>query len=338
MLQETITKALKQINTVEVFLQWMDILYHSHEPDTEKKRALDILDFPRGELQEEHLFRHNSVISRLYNIFENFVEASLTIWITRIPRYYKFEQLAEGLQNKYRDKLSIIIRNIDRRQFRHLDIESVLEKYLNSIRGNDNWSFVNEALVYHEQNLRRSEIEGLFNSTGFKNFWTRLENNKNIKALEDFLGERVALDKKLEDFVGYRNDSAHSIPDEILGSNKLREWIEFIKLICRAIEEVVSHEILKHELRINPSIKIGNVIERYHDNKYVCLFNNRCWLRKGQTLVFLTDSKYVKTKVESLQLNSISMDGGVWVPYDGVEVGIKIGDKVSKKSIVVSLQ
>ena len=116
----------------------------------------------------------------------------------------------------------------------------------------------------------------------------------------------------------------------------MRDWVNFIKALCHAIEEVVNHKIILLESLINPSIVIGKVQERYSNNVIVGVFD-RCWLEKGQRLIFITETKYVKTNILSLKLNSIDMSG-IWVHTSGIEVGIKTDIKVGKKSKIIAIQ
>jgi len=259
MLQKLICKVEKKAKTIDVFLDWYEIL-DSEDADAERK--INDLGIKRSPVKEEHAFRQCAVITHLYSTYETFVEDALAFWLSKMPLY--FQSVPDGLKNKYRLGISKIIRDIDRRQYRHLELSDVLTKFLKSVNPNREWSFVTDALTMHENNLRRAELEGLFNTATYDSFWHDLENSPKVKKFLSDIDK--SLEDHLDDFVNYRNEAAHGSPDELISLGALRDWIEFVMIVCKSIADIITLKILHLERERNPDCILGEVIHKYSGN------------------------------------------------------------------------
>lgn len=336
-LQKHIHKVEEKAKTIDAFLDWCEIL---DSADAEAKRKINELGIRRSPIREEHAFRQCAVITQLYSTYETFVEAALAFWLSKMPLY--FQSVPDGLKNKYRLGISKIIRDIDRRQYRHLELSDVLTKFLKSVNPDSEWSFVTDALTMHENNLRRTELEGLFNTATYDSFWHDLENNLShiYKSLENHL----------EDFVNYRNEAAHGSPDELISLGALRDWIEFVVIVCKSIADIITLKILHLEKEKHPDCILGEVIHKYSGNISIvkCV---RGSLYIGQQIFFVKEKSYVSTEVLSLQLDEIDISrievknesevGGRTKGEvkkeskrikSGAEVGIRTKDEVKRES------
>ena len=291
--------------------------------------------YPDVHVQDDRIFRHCSVVSHLYAVYEDFVHNSLQLWLARMPRYYRFSHLDESLQNAYRSGMATLIRDIGKRQFRHLSLLHLLERYTICIRDDQPWQFVPEALTLHEINLRRSELERMFTVVGFHEFWHLLEGNRYLKLYMENADDLDRVETLLDYFVTYRNEASHGIPDEILGSDSLRQWISFTTAICEAIAEIITIKTLSFEKALNPSCVIGHVSEKYGDNIVVAKCS-RCELYVGQQLYFLKPSSVTHAIIESLQLDDKNVID-IKVQNDEVEVGMRMSSDVRKRAEILDI-
>jgi hypothetical protein len=86
-------------------------------------------------LVEEKVFRHCSIVTQLYSIYESFSEAVISTWLTRLPRYKSFLDLSPAFRNAYRSGIANIIQHSEKRRYRHLNLVDVLSKYHTSLQG-----------------------------------------------------------------------------------------------------------------------------------------------------------------------------------------------------------
>ena len=290
-------------------------------------------NFPHIQLQDDRIFRHCAVVTHLYGIYEEFVRDSLRYWLIRMPKYSRYSQLEDSLKNAYRNGIAKVIRDIDKRQFSHLVLLDLVERYLGCLKDNQPWQFVDEALIIHEINLRRNELERLFTTAGINNFWGLLQNSDHIKNYIEHIGSEMTLETSLEEFVTYRNDASHGVPDEIKGSDSLRQWVKFTDAICEGIAEAITIKILEAEKIFDPSCVIGQVVEKYRNNIIVAKCN-KCNLKVGQPLYFLKQHFAAMAIINSLQLNDQDQNE-VIIGDDEIEVGIRTSCEVKRGSEVI---
>ncbi len=286
-------------------------------------------------LREEKIFRHCAIVNQLYSIYEAFSEAVLGVWLTRLPRYKVFQDLPNSFRNAYRCGIAKIVQDSEKRKYRHIELIDVLTKYLSSLRGESPWEFVGEALTAHERNLRRSELEHLFHSAGLEGVWASLERNPSLFNFTVEGDANKTLEQMILDLVTYRNDASHGTPDEILGADTLREWIDFVKAFCEALGAFVMHRIVREEALSSPEKIYGEVTETFHNN--VAIIKCNCGnIAVGDYLFFLRESDCIRARIESIQLNDINHNS-VEVNHEGLEVGIKTSVKVPRAARVLKV-
>jgi hypothetical protein len=286
-------------------------------------------------LKEERTFRHCAVMTQVYNIYETFVEASLSVWLTRVPRYQNLTDLPESLRNAYRHGMAGILQNIAGRKYRHLSIIDVLEKYLGSLKGNSPWEIVNEALTSHDQNLRREQFEQMFHLGGLQGIWAEIERNPQIAALTTQADPGKSLEQTILELVTYRNEASHGTPDDLLGLDLLKEWVRFINVFCKALADSIVHRIVQAEATFRPESVLGAITETFSHNVSVATCD-RGTITVGDELYFLREADCTLAVIESLQLNDIDQQQ-IDIDRPAVEIGLRTSAKVHLKSRLVKL-
>jgi len=286
-------------------------------------------------LRQEKIFRHCAVITQLYAIYEAFCEEVLAYWLARLPDYQTFPNLAHAFRNAYRYGIAKLIKGVETRRYRHLNITDVVKKYLISLEGQSSWEFVTEALTLHERNLRREEIERMFHSAGLSGLWAWLERDSEVANLTVNGSSNKTLEQTILDLVTYRNDASHGSPDEILGIDTLREWTAFVVAFCNALAAFITHQIVNQEFLHKPESVYGVVTETFRDNILVATCN-RGWFCVGSKLYFFRETGCVYARIESLQVNDQDRTE-VYIDHEGFELGIRTSEKVPRNSSIVSV-
>ncbi len=286
--------------------------------------------------REDHIFRHSAVMTQLYNIYESFSESVLSLWLSRLPRYGLFPDLSEQFRNAYRSGIARIIKNIDKRQYRHLSLVDILTVYLNSLQGNASWELVNDALTSHDANLRRSQFDSMFSSVGLDNIWHLLETNPIIATHLAETDAHESLEQMLLNLVNFRNDASHGTPDEILGLDTLTEWIWFVRTFCNALVDVVTHRIVSAEAEHRPLSVLGVVTDTFSNNVLVATCQ-RGPFRVGDNIYFLRDADCKLASIESLQMNGIDKEE-VQIDGNSVEVGFRTSIKIHRNARLVRIE
>jgi len=328
----------KRIAAIEDFLRLYDFKEKAvGVTDASLQSILSAASIKPGLTLEDRAFRHCSVITNLYAIYEHFVTTALSLWLSRIPRYYRFSGLPDSLKNKYRTGISRLIRDIQRRQFGHLSLDSVIENYHKNLKDETPWHFVHEALTIHEANLRHSEINELFGASGIINFWQHIEADPEVKSQADLIDSQISAERHLSDFINYRNDASHGVMvDELLGQQPLSGWISFIKAICLAMNRALTINVLMQEKKYVPNCVVGCVSEKFSNNIVVAKLKAQQRIRSGDLLFFLKPRSYVFAEVLSIQVDNVAQTDIVSLA-DGFEVGLQISQEVQEDADVISL-
>jgi hypothetical protein len=321
---------------LENFLRVYDALDDvSLDPTSPIYTELSSKGIVQTDLIEDRVFRHCAVIIQLYGLYEWFAESMVSFWLLRLPRYQKLTDLPESFKNAYRYGIGRIVQNIDHRRYRHLSLPDVLEKYLTSMQGASRWELVNDALTFHDANLRMNEFTAMFACVELDGVWHEIERSAQIAAFKSANDLDESLESLILDLVTFRNEASHGTPDEILGSNALRTWISFIEVFCIALAGVITRRVVVSEISHRPDSVLGVVTETFGNNILVAICD-RGSIKVGDNIYFLRDTDCVQATVESLQLNDIDQSE-VTIHQAGLEVGLRTSKKIHKRAQLISL-
>lgn len=287
------------------------------------------------DLKEEKIFRHCAIVTQLYSLYETFAESVLSIWLSRLPSYYIFNNLPYKFRNTYRFGIGRMIQDIEKWRYRHLSLSEILDKYMNSLQGSSKWELITDAITYHRENLRRNELESMFNSAGLESFWRSLETNTDLQSFIVESDFEKNLEQLILDLVNYRNEASHGTPDDLLGSNTLRTWIQFVKILCNAIVHVVTHQIILSETEFKPQCVLGEVIKTYSGNIFIAKCE-RGILKVGDNIYFVRESECTLAEIQSLQLNGVDHQE-IRIDQNGMEIGICTSKRIRRRALLVKI-
>lgn len=284
----------------------------------------------------ERVFRHCVTITHLYALYEAFCEAAVAFWLSRLPRYKIFPSLSQTFRNAYRFGIAQIIKDADKRRYRHLAVDDVLQKYLDSLKGKTEWLFVADALTTHDTNLRRSEFEKMMHSVGLDGAWSHLQNNTQLINLTVNGPSNKSLEQWLLDLVTYRNDASHGAPEDIFGMAALREWVAFVGAFCAALAQFVTYRLVQEEATYKPESVYGIVTKTYQ-NSIAVVTCDHGQLHVGDRMFFLRPTKCVPAEILSLQINNVPVNE-VTISRAGFEVGIRTSVTIPRHSQMLRIQ
>ena len=259
-------------------------------------------------LSEWRVLEHCAVITRLYSIFEGFIDASLTDLISYFPTISNFSGFSEKFRNHYRDCIGAIINKIEHRQYRSLSLKQVIQDYLNALNNEKRYSLLPHALLRRERNLKPNILHNLFNSLGISDVRSWITNHRHIKYyFKKIRGSNETFESELTSFVEYRNDASHGTPSDVLGTGELKLYCEFIKAICKTVEELLNHWLITKYVEIGKMKSIGTVTKEYSNN--IAIVNVVKGKLKKNTTIVLRGSQYCyDTEILEIQINDEPKD------------------------------
>lgn len=336
MFDSLLDRVVERVETLERFLSlcetWDDVATTDRGLLALEMRRRKI---PKPNHAEERIFRHCTVVTQLYSVYESFCEDLLAAWLAKLPSHKLYIELSEPFRNAYRSGIGRLIQDLSKRRYAHLQEADVLAKYHACLAGDSDWEFVSEALTNHETNLRRESLEQMFSSVDLKDLWKRLEESPEIERVKEEENLNQSLEQLLSNFVNYRNEAAHGRPDEILGTEALYEWVYFVLSLCIALSDYVVHRVVFEQIENNPSSVIGEVKEVFK-GKIAIVELKGSTLCVGERVFFYRDKDCISAEVVSMQVEGEECRGVSGV-VKGFEVGVRVTSKLRKKTKVVAM-
>jgi hypothetical protein len=296
---------------------------------------------------------HCSSITRLYAIYENFVENLVRDWIILLPQLYScYQGLPESVRNQHQTGCATLLSNENKRsRFDSLDEKDIIRNLFGTeCKSNGRYSLTSAAFLLHEANLRKEQLTRLLANAGISvtDSWQWIENHKKVK---DFItnNSRATVENELKNFIELRNDSAHGKEiDIVLNANELLELCDFVEAICQAISELVLYCFVSRKIEMGKIQNIGEVVHWYPQQE-ACrvkildelqVLNKR--LEVGKKVFLVSENKKLcqEAIIESIQINKNGNNSPrqriTIREITGYEIGLKF-DKEGKRGLKVYL-
>jgi hypothetical protein len=226
MFEELIEKASVKISTVRAIIKTNHRLREIVFRDSLNKQKLAknpefaalIAVIPSE--KEWEIYDRSAVVTRLYAIYERFVEDLISDWLRRMPDLVpRYSDLGEKIQNTHREGIGRLLIDIKKNRFQHLSVEKVVQGLSCGITDTGKYELLPDAFLLHEQNLRKDVLETVLKNAGIDEAWKWVINHKEIKYfVEEVRGSQNTAEGELKQLVDYRNEAARGSTDEILGT------------------------------------------------------------------------------------------------------------------------
>lgn len=343
MFQDILMRVKVNINTVRSIIKTNDRLMEiSFTSDAVIKTEIDeetelilsklLQDIPKA--REWRIYDHCAVVTRLYAIYESFVEELLRDWLILLPEIYpRYLDLQETIRNTHQVGVGKILTELKKNKYEHLSPEKVMQGLFYGNTGEKEYELLPDAFLIQEQNLRREPLERLFANAGILKAWVWVEKHRAIKYfLEEIKGNQNTAEGELNEFISYRNDAAHGFPDDILGASALLELCDFVDALAQALAELVTYEFIKCKKSIGQIKEIGKITEWFKKPNAGVAVVEEIKLSVGNKLFLVNEdtSCCYLVAITSLQVNDSPVNN--LQTTTGMEVGLKF-DLSAKKGL-----
>lgn len=318
MFEELIEKASVKISTVRAIIKtnhrlrrivFRDSLNKQKWAEDDEFAAL--IDVIPSE-KEWEIYDRSAVVTRLYAIYERFVEDLISDWLRRMPDLVpRYSDLGEKIQNTHREGIGRLLMDLKKNRFQHLSVEKVVQGLSCGITDTGKYELLPDAFLLHEQNLRKEVLETVLKNAGIDEAWKWVINHKEIKYfVEEVRGSQNTAEGELKQLVDYRNKAAHGSTDEILGTQELLDLGDFVEALCKSLADLVTYNIILRQIDRGLVREIGKITEWFKKPQAGVAKVQEVTLTVEERvfLVLVNDelSYCYAAKVESIQLNDIS--------------------------------
>jgi hypothetical protein len=318
MFEELIEKASVKISTVRAIIKTNHRLRRIVFRDSLNKQKLAenpefaaLIEIIPSE-REWEIYDRCAVVTRLYAIYERFVEDLISDWLRLMPDLVpRYSDLGEKIQNTHREGIGRLLIDIKKNRFQHLSVEKVVQGLSCGITDTGKYELLPDAFLLHEQNLRKEALETVLKNAGIDEAWKWVINHKEIKYfVEEVRGSQNTAEGELKQLVDYRNKAAHGSTDEILGTQELLDLGDFVEALCKSLADLVTYNIILRQIDRGLVREIGKISEWFPKpqagvakvQKVILTVEERVFL----LLVNDKLSYCYAAKVESIQLYGIS--------------------------------
>jgi len=182
------------------------------------------------------------------------------------------------------------------------------------------------------------DLEKLFTDAGIVNTWQWVVNHRKVKNfIEEIRGNQNTAEGELNQLISYRNEAAHGVVDEIMGTQELLDLCDFIKALCQALAELVTYHIIQKQTSTGKAKEIGEITRWFDKKRAVRARIKNSNLSRGTNVFLVSEtSSYCRlAKIESIQVNNNSLES-IEITSE-TEVGFKF-DIDAKKGLKVYIE
>lgn len=266
----------------------------------------------------------SSCVTKLYAVYENFVKNALSDYLDTLSEKIRFESLSHDFKKQYRIGISQILSRIEHNKYKDLTHENVIKWYHEALENNEQYRFVNKALITHDQNLRLQIIENVFGRLQLKGLDEWLSNSTEIIDLyQDKVSIYEQLDSEISNFVRLRNDASHGVVDNLESQDTLERYCLLIKTLISSISTYLNKEILETTIIEGGATKLGVITETLKRQKVnIIQLEKNISINTCTEYHFIGSNSYILQNINSMQVDGENLDTLI-SPNDDYEVGIK---------------
>lgn len=269
-------------------------------------------------------FSVSSCVTRLYAIYENFVETAISDYLDILSECVEFKNFSDEFKSCYRIGISTILNRIEQDKYKNLRHENIIKWYSDALSNGRDYKIVTQALTIHEQNLRLNILEQMLNKIQIKNLYQWLNNYPLIKSLYvDQLRISSQLESELKGFIQVRNDAAHGSLSSLESKENLIRLCDLVVALIQSLASCFRKYALYYLIESGNAKSIGTVTESFkRHTAFVVNINSGINLKIGMEIYCMTDENCLIQNVESLMINNVKI-ASITSKADSIGIGIK---------------
>ncbi|MDY6803366.1 MAG: MAE_28990/MAE_18760 family HEPN-like nuclease [Cyanobacteriota bacterium] len=282
-------------------------------------------------------YENSAVLTRLYAVYERFVEDLIKEWLQLLPNLVpNYSDLEARIKNTHREGVGRLLLELNKRRFQNLSPEKIVKGLCEGVTGDGEYELISEAFLLQEQNLRKDILEKLLADAGiYDRTWNWVKKHREVKRfVEENQENENTAEGELNQLIYYRNDAAHGFLDRIIGTQELLDLTYFIESLCQALAELVTYRIISLQTRAGEAREIGKITEWFKKPRAAVAIINDISLSVGDSLFLVSEeSSYCRlATIESMKISDRSQQQLQITA--ATEVGLKF-DLDAKKGLTV---
>ncbi len=329
MYQQFLVKAKKDISTVRSIIKTNENLRNLIFKNDGKQKSeeyiniIKILKKDVPETRDWRVYDHCSVVTKLYAIYENFVEDLIREWLRILPTLLTYFDLDERLKDTHQTGVGRLLIERKKNRYKYLPIEEIIKSLFTAVNNQQKYELYADAFLFHEQNLRKEILDKLLADVGICNAWNWICNHRSINQFTQEINQ-TRVEAELIKLIDYRNEAAHgAIIDTVLSSQELIELCYFMESLCQAILDLFEYKMIECKEKVGQAKKVGKITEWFKNPKAGVAKVETTTLSVGCSIFLVSESlSYCQpATVESIEIDD-KAETEIQVTTE-MEVGLK---------------
>lgn len=305
----TVRRMIQTNDKLRVIVFGKDSVIRQRLDDNEK--FTELIEVVPNET-EWQVYDHCAVVTRLYAIYERFIEDLITDWLGLLPNLIShYSNLPDRIKNTHREGVGRLLLDLNKSRFKNLSVEKVVRGLVYGVAGNETYELIPDAFLLQEQNLRKDVLDKLFAEAGIDNAWRWVINHRDIKNfVEEIRGGQNTAEGELNQLVAYRNEAAHGAVDQIVSTHELLVMSDFVEKLCQALVELVTYQVILKQTAIGQAREIGTIRQWLDDIKVARANVKAVTLSVGNKIFLVkeTSSYCILATIESIRDDEIAKE------------------------------
>ncbi len=285
------------------------------------------------------VFDHCAAVTRLYAIYEQFVEDLVKDYLKQLPEIYAlYGDLPQTLRTQHRIGIGQILQKwSEDGPYGRLTESSVVSGLVDGLRGQSTYTLLADAFLIEPLNYRAEVLVKVFGHVGLIECFTYVKKQPGMRAFMMTRDATETPETVLRDIVELRNQAAHGSvsQEQVTSVQELSSYAAFVQILCGALAEMVESTIMTRRLLVCPNSCVGQVVHVFSSN-IVGLCCCAGQIRVGERLVAKSRTAAVGTSVLSIEVDHQRCQSGNLA--DGQEIGLELDRKIKEGTKLMRLE
>jgi hypothetical protein len=298
------------------------------------QQLLDLIQKDVPKSRDWKIYDHCAAVTKLYAIYENFVEDLIRDWLSLLPEICpNYQDLEERIRKTHQTGAGRLLIDQNKKRYEHLSIEDIVNSLHSGIDNTGSYELLADAFLFHEQNLRKDTLDKLLADAGINESWVWIEQHIAIRNfVEKIRGSQNTAEGELNELIVYRNDAAHTTSiDEFLGFDALLELCIFTESMCQALTDLFTYQVIEKKEKIGQAKCIGKMTEWYKKPQAgVAKVNNTSLSLESPLFLINENIAWCKPAIiKSIKIDDKSVNETQYIGEE-MEIGLKFNIDAKK--------
>jgi len=273
------------------------------------------------------LYDHCAAVTRLYAIFEGFIEEVVKGYLDALPELFpRYADLPLRIRTQHRVGVAQILLRLGKEGLFGGLSESHVIGGIAAGHQSEKYYLFADAYLIDPQNYRAELLNQIFGYLDFTDIWSGVENHELVRSFmltRDPLETPKSLLKKL---VEDRNLASHSSASSVWPAAEIRAMAAFLEAVSQGIVEIVFKNLITYQSNAKLIELVGTVIHVFSEN-IVGISCHGIPISTGDLVIVAQRSAAFTSRIESIQEGQITHDS--LYPKLGQQIGIKLDRRVA---------